>query len=43
MAFRHFLGDIGNEAPLYLRGTPNRTSMVEYEGPESQGDTGTER
>lgn len=43
MAFRRFLGDIGNEVPLYLRGAPNRTSVVEYEGPESQADTGTER
>lgn len=43
MAFRRFLGDIGNEVPLYLRGAPNRTSMVECEGPESQGDIGTER
>lgn len=43
IAFRCFLGDIGNEAPLYLRGVPNRTSVVECEGPESQADTGTER
>lgn len=34
MAFRCFLGDIGNEVPLYLRGAPIRTSVVEREGPE---------
>lgn len=43
MTFRHILGDIGNEVPLYLRGASNRTSVVECEGLESQAVTGTER
>lgn len=43
MAFKTLLSDIWNVAPECLRGVPNRTAMVESEGPELLCETGAER